>query len=144
MPGLKDWIAKAITDLKSAKKLIKDDDDTLHGAAYFTQQAAEKSLKAYLVFKGQELKGLKIPKTHDLEKLLQNCMTLDISFGQLRSELERLSTYATYTRYPDDYFYMDRQEAEAAIKHAEKILKFVKAKIELAEKTPQMKIFAKD
>ena len=66
MPGVKNWIAKASGDLKSSKKLIKDDDDTLDSAAYFTQQSAEKALKAYLIFKNQP-----IPRTHDLEKLLK-------------------------------------------------------------------------
>lgn len=33
MPGVKDWIIKASVDLKSAKKLMNDDDDTLESAA---------------------------------------------------------------------------------------------------------------
>ena len=44
MKGHEAWLAKATSDLKSAKKLIKDDDDTLDTAAYHTQQCAEKAL----------------------------------------------------------------------------------------------------
>ncbi len=131
-----DWIDKASGDLKSARKLMKDDDETLHNAAYFTQQAAEKALKAYLVFKHQS-----VIRTHDLEKLLMNCMKLDSTFNQLRAYTEILSPFATYTRYPDDRFDIDRTEATEAIKYAEKVFKFVKAKIDPAEKTPQLSLF---
>jgi HEPN domain-containing protein len=75
MPGVNDWVAKASGDLKASKKLIKDDDDTLDCAAYFTQQSAEKAFKAYLIFKQQP-----IPRTHDLEKLLKDCIKYDGTF----------------------------------------------------------------
>jgi hypothetical protein len=52
-----------------------------------------------------------------------------------------LAPYATYTRYPDDRFDIDREEVVKAIKSAEKILKFVKAKIEPTKKTPQLDLF---
>jgi HEPN domain-containing protein len=136
MPGIKDWIAKASGDLKSSKKLIKDDDETLDSAAYFTQQSAEKALKSYLIFKQQP-----IPRTHDLEKLLKDCMKYDSTFDRLREDIEPLAPYATYTRYPDDRFSIDRDEVLKAIICAEKILKFVKTKIEPAKKTPQLSLF---
>ena len=136
MPGVKDWIAKASGDLKSSRKLIKDDDETLDSAAYFTQQSAEKALKAYLIFKQQP-----VQKTHDLDKLLKNCLTHDSAFDRLREDVDVLSPFATYSRYPDDRFHIDRKEVDEAIKRAEKILKFVKAKIESSEKTPQLDLF---
>ncbi len=136
MPGVNDWIAKAISDLKSSKKLIKDDDETLDSAAYFTQQSAEKALKGYLVFKGQP-----IPKTHDLEKLVTDCIKYDATFSQLFDNAEALSPYATYTRYPDDRFSIDREEVLGAIKHAEKILRFVKDNLDATKISPQLKLF---
>lgn len=136
MPGVNDWIAKASGDLKSSQKLLKDDDETLDSAAYFTQQSAEKILKAYLIFQGQP-----IPRTHDLEKLLKDCIKYDSSFDQLRGNIEPLAPYATYTRYPDDRFNIDREEVVEAIAYAEKILKFVKTKIEPTKKTPQLSLF---
>ena len=136
MPGVKDWIAKASGDLKAAKKLVKDDDDTLDSAAYFTQQTAEKAFKAYLIFKQQP-----VPKTHDLEKLLKDCMKHDNRFDHLREDAEVLAPYATYSRYPDDRFNIDREEVDEAIKRAERILRFVKAKIEPIGQTPQLNIF---
>lgn len=124
MPGVKDWLIKASGNLKAAKKLIKDDDETLDLAAYATQQSAEKALKAYLIFKQQP-----VTKTHDLERLLALCIAHDATFACLRESAEFLSPYATYTRYPDDRFYIDRDEANQAIKHSEMILGFVRKKI---------------
>lgn len=123
MPGIKDWTAKASGNLQAAKKLITGDDNTLDFAAYATQQSAEKALKAFLVFKAQP-----IPKTHDLEKLLLTCTKFDASFQALRPDIRKLLPYATYTRYPDDYFEIDRDEVIQAIEHAEKILLFIKTK----------------
>ena len=124
MPGVKDWILKATGNLQAAKKLIKGDDLTLDLAAYATQQSSEKTLKAFLIFKGQ-----RVLKTHDLEKLLEECVKFDETFASLKTEAEALTPYATYTRYPDDYFDIDRDEVLQAIEHAEKILIFVKTKI---------------
>ena len=124
MPDVKRWFAKASSDLRGAKKLIKDDDDNLDMATYATQQSAEKALKAYLLFKKQV-----ILKTHDLNKLLRECIKHDTTFNQLRAEAELLTPYATYSRYPDDRFNIDRQEVIEAILHAERILKFVKTKV---------------
>lgn len=45
MPGVKNWIAKASGDLKSSKKLLKDDDETLDSAAYFTSNRPKKHSK---------------------------------------------------------------------------------------------------
>ncbi len=108
----------------------------LYSAAYFTQQTAEKAVKAYLVFKQQP-----IPKTHDLEKLLMSCVKDDSTFNVLRGDVEILSPYAIYTRYSDDYFVVDREEVVEAIQCAEKILKFIKTKIKLPRNNQQLEIF---
>lgn len=124
MPGHDAWLAKASSDLRSAVKLSKDGDDTLDTAVYHTQQCAEKSLKAYLIFKKQ-----RVPYTHDLEKILELCAQHDMSFKQLLSDALDLLPYAIYSRYPDDRFFIDRDEAIQAIKKARAILNFVKKKI---------------
>ncbi len=118
------WLAKSLGDLKSAIKLSKDDNETLDTASYHTQQCAEKALKAYLVYKKQN-----IPKTHDLERLLLLCSQHDSSFKKLLSDALDLLPYAIYSRYPDDRFYIDREEVLDAIKKATFILNFVRNKI---------------
>ncbi len=60
----KNWLKKAKNDLISARKLSAGEDITLDTAIYHCQQAAEKSLKAYLIFN-----CLEYPGTHDLRVL---------------------------------------------------------------------------
>jgi HEPN domain-containing protein len=64
---------------------------------FFAQQTAEKYLKALL----EEL-GLTIPKTHDLERLLD---LLILRYPELRSERRggrALTPFAVTTRYPGE------------------------------------------
>jgi HEPN domain-containing protein len=124
MPGYNDWLEKAASDLRSAQKLTKDGDDTLDTAVYHTQQCAEKALKAYLVFKNQP-----IPRTHDLQKILELCAQLDFSFKILLNDALDLLPFATYSRYPDDRFFIEREEAIEAIEKARIIFDFVKSKV---------------
>jgi HEPN domain-containing protein len=126
MPEHKDWLLKALSDLKSAKKLSKDDDETLDTAAYHTQQCVEKALKAFLVFNHRTP-----PKTHDLEKLLEQCVVFDSSLKILIDDVITLIPYAVYSRYPDDYFEICRSDVETAINIANKIFKLISAKIEI-------------
>ncbi|AOR24740.1 HEPN domain-containing protein [Clostridium taeniosporum] len=48
----KDWIDKAERDIKSAK-ILKEHECGNDVVAFHCQQAVEKSLKAYLIFKGE-------------------------------------------------------------------------------------------
>lgn len=135
MHGHDAWLRKSVSDLNSAKKLLKDDDETLDTAIYHTQQCAEKALKAYLVYRKHNF-----PKTHDLERILEACNKLDASFYSLLDETLALTPYATYSRYPDDRFIVDRKGVENAIVMATKILHYVKVKISESS-DPNMKIF---
>ncbi len=63
--------------------------------------------------------------------MLLACSRFDDAFLLLKQDITKLLPYATYTRYPDDYFDIDYTEAQQAIEHAAKILRFVKAKINL-------------
>ncbi|MBX9831307.1 HEPN domain-containing protein [Candidatus Babeliales bacterium] len=123
MPGIKDWLKKASSDLKSAKMLSKDD-DVLDVAVFHTHQCAEKALKTYLVFCQSP-----ILKTHDLPKLLEVCVQKDPSFKELLNEVLSLNSYGTYSRYPDDRFSIDQEEAARAVKYASRIFDFVEKKI---------------
>jgi HEPN domain-containing protein len=60
------WLAKAQSDLGTARKLANGPDTYLDTAIYHCQQAAEKAIKALLV-----QNDLRFEKTHDLEVLIQ-------------------------------------------------------------------------
>lgn len=123
MAGLKDWIRKASSDLKLATKSVGDD-ETLDPAVYLTHQCAEKSLKTFFVFTGN-----KIPKTHDLDILLDDCVRLDWTFMMLQTECKTLDPYGFNSRYPNDSFRVNQQDLVEAINMASKVFDFVKNKV---------------
>ena len=127
------WIAKAISDLRSAKKLLKDDDKTLDTAAYHTQQCVEKTLKAFLVFNKQLP-----PKTHDLSKILEVCCAFDYSLKFMLNDIITLIPYAIHSRYPDDYFVICRDDVNKALKIAQNTIKIIISKMDFYD---QMTIF---
>jgi HEPN domain-containing protein len=128
------WLVKARSDLKMAIAGSKDP-ETLDGAVYHTQQCAEKSLKAYLVFKKQPVR-----KIHDLGILLESCVKLNADFFELRELARELNPYATYFRYPDDEMMPSSEDVATAVLSARKILHFVETKIAKAT-DPNMSIF---
>lgn len=128
------WLIKAKSDLKMALAGTKDP-ETFDGAVYHTQQCAEKTLKAFLVFKKQAIR-----KIHDLGILLESCIGLSGDFIELKELARELNPYATYFRYPDDEMMPAPEDVLTAIQAAQEILRFVETKI--AKITdPNMSIF---
>lgn len=123
MPGLSDWLRKASSDLKASKKL-SDDSETFDCSVFHTHQCAEKAFKAFIVSAQQS-----IPKTHDLKLLLEHCGKFDSDIMLLLNESIFLDTYGYDSRYPNDRFYVDKQDTETAIEMAEKILSVIKKKL---------------
>ena len=60
------WIQKGEGDFKVAAHLLQSGIDFYEEATYHSQQAAEKYLKAFLVWH-----QIEFPKTHDIEALLK-------------------------------------------------------------------------
>ena len=119
MPSHKDWLLKANSDLKSIKLLLKG--SVFDTAIYHAQQAAEKSLKAFLCYEDRS-----IIKTHDLTFLLKKCIELNSSFSIFTKEMIFLNPYASQFRYPDDYiFYPKKETVEEAFIYSKKIYNFV-------------------
>jgi len=75
---LQQWISKAEEDLLVVHQLMSADILVKGAIAYHCQQSAEKFLKAFLVFHGNE-----IPKTHNIEFLLERCKIIDKSFSAI-------------------------------------------------------------
>ena len=129
----KRWLKIVDQDLKSAKALLKV--ELFSTANYHCQQAAEKALKAYLVFK-----NYKTIKTHDLVKLIVKCSQFDRTFEKLYDDAEHLNPFATKFRYPTEFDLPDFQDTKKSIQRTQKIVNFVLKKI--AESgTGQEKLF---
>ena len=122
MLGHEEWIKVAKEDLLAAKGLIKI--DLYSASVYHSQQSAEKTLKAYLIFKKHP-----IVKIHDLIKLLEMCMSFDAEFRNKFDAVDFLNPFASKFRYPTEFNLPELNDAKNAVKHAESIMLFVLRKI---------------
>ncbi len=112
------WMAYADEDLQVASVLLPQG---FSGAVCFhAQQAAEKALKAYLAWLGEE----DIPRTHvllSLTTLIQQCGGEQPPQDGLRT----LNQHAVASRYPEEVPPTD-EEAGEALTLAQELLDFVR------------------
>jgi HEPN domain-containing protein len=122
MQLLRAWVTKAASDLRGARILSLAEDAPLDTAIYHCQQAAEKAVKAFLVFK-----GLSPEKTHDVRKLSVLAAVYEPRFGEIIPMAATLTPYAWEFRYPDDLAdtYPTREEFDQALGFAQTIYEFV-------------------
>ncbi|MFA6924343.1 MAG: HEPN domain-containing protein [Bacteroidales bacterium] len=120
-----EWISKAEEDLTTCRALMDIEYPPFSVICYHAQQMAEKYIKAYLTFKEIEFK-----KTHDIILLLDEyCISDDDEFNNIRDDAFILSDYSINTRYPGDYFPLNRNDADEAIDASCKIKNFIISKI---------------
>ncbi|MDT3698664.1 MAG: HEPN domain-containing protein [Thermincola sp.] len=90
----KEWLIMAEKDLKSARILFEHDAD--YGIVCFhCQQAIEKYLKGYLIFKSGEL-----AEGHSLVKLCKKVAGFERSFEKLLKDCAFVNAFYIETRYP--------------------------------------------
>ena len=113
---VRDWLTHADHDLRSARALAALADPLLDTAIYHCQQAAEKSVK-----------DEKIPKTHDIEELIQLTAASHSAFSQHGKAAETLTPYASAFRYPGGFEKQmpSREEFDTALNDAQTIYDFV-------------------
>jgi HEPN domain-containing protein len=124
---VREWVAKAENDLKSAAYLLKIEDCPTDTVCFHARQCVEKYLKALLVARGTEF-----PKTHDLGELAV-LLPPRLRPSLDDKEQDRLTDYATVTRYPGDYEPISLSEAGRAVKIARRVRREVR---KLLEKKP--------
>jgi HEPN domain-containing protein len=109
-----EWIGKAEDDFIGSRQLAASKDRLHDLVCFHCQQSAEKYLKAILEEAGQT-----VPKTHDLENLLNLLMPVHASLGRLRRGIRFLTGFAVHPRYPLND--ATKRQATAAIRWAERI-----------------------
>lgn len=125
MQNSAEWLSFAKTDLEAAKSLLKLNAKFCGIVAYHAQQAAEKSLHAYLVLHERHA-----PKTHDLSYLVKLCSSLDSDFVVLTDRAKALDPFVVQTRYPDHYLYtLSVTGAQELVEFAQKIVEFVEQRM---------------
>lgn len=119
---VRDWLTRADHDLRSARALASLADPLLDTAIYHCQQAAEKSIKAWLQARDEV-----IPKTHDIEDLVELAATSDADFAKFGKIGAVLTPYASAFRYPGGFEEPMPSQAEfdEALKNAQTIHDFV-------------------
>ena len=103
-----DWRKVAERDLASARRCLRDSDLPL--AVYCLEQAAEKALKSWLIGRGCGL-----IKTHDLQRLLNECARLGFDPSWFQPSALRLQSLYFSDRYVDDSPDPDPYEAEVKL-----------------------------
>ncbi|MEI6450755.1 MAG: HEPN domain-containing protein [Actinomycetes bacterium] len=124
------WLTKASHDLRAAERLVPNDDEgdyepLFSAAAFHLQQAAEKTLKAYLASR-----SVRFANIHDLSKLLALAETIEVDFSQLADAAETLAPCAVEIRYPGDWDDLTRDEYSEVKHAAEEIVELVTERIE--------------
>ncbi len=89
------WLQKADHDRIGAEAALERDTPVTDVAAFHCQQAVEKLLKGYLVYKERDFE-----RTHDLVELLEWCAQFDADFASLQEQVRPLTPYAVRFRYP--------------------------------------------
>jgi HEPN domain-containing protein len=115
---LEQWIEKAEHDLIAAKLIIEHQPLILDIACFHCQQAVEKYLKTFLVFKREEF-----PRTHNLDLLLQSCIAHSQVFERI--DLKNLEDFAVRGRYPHDFLQPEAVETREFLQIAESVKSLV-------------------
>lgn len=115
-----DWLYHAYQDLLAARRLIED--NRLYGPTVFhCQQAIEKSLKAFLLYKHRKLFD-----GHNLTWLCKQAAMTDQSFTKWISKSTLLNRFYIETRYPADIpDEIDRELAEDILAATEEMMEFI-------------------
>lgn len=126
----KEWYDLAAMDLGVAKHL----DATYHPKpleiiCYHCQQAAEKGIKALIMYYGAE-GG--IPKLHDLSFLLNQIKNQVKIEEKYYDYADTLTPYGVAIRYPNELF-LEKRNANLAIQYAEEIMQWVDSIVKESE-----------
>lgn len=118
-----EWARYAEEDLEMTK-LALEEKGPPNQICFHAQQAAEKYLKAYIIFNNQEFE-----KSHQLGYLLDLCSKLDASFEELKEDVFYLTRFYIETRYPGDIPQFGINEAKKAYEATLRVKDFVMGKV---------------
>lgn len=119
-----EWLQRAQRDLLIAERALQGVPTLADQAVYHAQQAAEKTLKAFLAANNHPLQ-----KTHNLEYLVTQCQGVNTTFGEFLASARTLNPYATLFRYPGGPLEPAAGEAERAIQLAREIVVHVREQL---------------
>ena len=113
---VRQWLDKAEKDFGLAKHLVLENKPYFEASCFHAQQAAEKYLKALLVWHQVEF-----PKTHDLDEILDLVATIDSPLAESLRDVITLTPYGVEIRYPGDFPDTTPEDAKTAVELAGKV-----------------------
>ena len=120
-----DWLEHSSQDLIAAK-ILSEDDRCYRLSAFHCQQAIEKALKGYLLFRtGRHFDG------HNLTYLCRQAIQLDSkAFSEYLDESAALNDLYIETRYPTDLpFEIDELEVRRYLDMAERMFAAIRQQL---------------
>jgi HEPN domain-containing protein len=103
----KEWFKIGEEELKFAQTSFKEFDSFYPQICFQCQQAVEKYLKGFLIYRGK-----KFPKIHDLVELIKLCSKIEKGFEKFQEDGAFLSQYYIRSRYPVEYPSATKEETE--------------------------------
>ena len=124
---IKAWILKTEHDLKNASIIIDSaaEDKPYDTVCFHCQQAAEKYLKAYLIYL-----DILFPKTHFIARLIQLGLEKDPELEKIM-RADSLTPYGAEIRYPDDYYEVSENDAKEALSISLCVKNYISGKLNL-------------
>ncbi len=121
---VRSWLAKDQTDLRAAAVDLGTMPPLVRDAMFHCQQAAEKSLKAFLTAHDSPFR-----KTHDLDELAIACGRIDPALEREVDPARELTAFAWKFRYPGEPAEPSREEAETFVSLARKVYEAVRSRL---------------
>jgi HEPN domain-containing protein len=119
------WLQFAREDLTAAESLLHQADTISRHPCWLAQQAAEKALKAVLVFL-----QIDFPRRHDLDAL-RNLIPHGWDLKDEHPDLANLTEWAVEARYPGDWPDAVEADAQQAVEQARAVWESVMHDLEL-------------
>jgi HEPN domain-containing protein len=114
------WLIKAANDLRVAEIVLAVNPPLLEDVMFHCQQAAEKSLKAFLTFHNRPFR-----KTHSLEEIGESCLVIDKTLAPIIDKAVPLTEYAWAFRYPGEPETPGIEEAKEALASAQSVYRSI-------------------
>jgi HEPN domain-containing protein len=108
---IKQWLFRAGEDIAVIHALsIQNTELYASTICFHCQQAVEKYLKAFLVYK-----KIEFPKTHDVDFLLSKCISINPLLFE-KFDFKNLTDFGVDIRYPDDFYIPEISETQEYIR----------------------------
>jgi len=120
---IQQWLKLAQQDISAARVLLASDPPLLESGGFHCQQAVEKAVKGYLLWR-----GVPFPRVHTLGLLFDLAEQQDASFRTVRDECEWLTRFAVQDRYPHGRK-ISHNKAKEALLAAETAVRLVRNRL---------------